>query len=103
MKGFGEKKFGLYYVSPLADYNKLWVLDNNCTDAFKLKVSKLVNFDINIIERLDKYYKGKTIEDGENFEELLLYIKAEGPEFKNCQRICQGQALYGDVTSAQSK
>ena len=78
MKGFGEKKFGLYYVSPLADYNKLWVLDNNCTDAFELKVSKLVNFDINIIERLDKYYKGKTIEDGENFEELLLYIKAEG-------------------------
>lgn len=23
MKGFGEKKFGLYYVSPLADYNNV--------------------------------------------------------------------------------
>lgn len=78
MKGFDEKKFGLYSVSPLADYNKLWVLDNNCTDELELKVLKSVNFDINILERLDKYYKGKTIEDRENFEELLLYIKAEG-------------------------
>lgn len=78
MEGFCEKQFGLYYVSPLADYNKLWVLDNNCTDVIELKVSKLVNFDINIIERLDRYYKGKIIEDGEKFEELLQYIKAEG-------------------------
>lgn len=78
MKGLCEKNFGLYHVLPLADYNKLWVLDNKCTDAFELKVSKLINFDINIIERLDKYYKGKIIEDRENFEELLLYIKEEG-------------------------
>lgn len=78
MEGFCEKNFGLYYVSSLADYNKLWVLDNKCTDALELKVSKLINFDINIIERLDKYYKGKKIEDRRNFEELLLYIKAEG-------------------------
>ena len=46
MKGLCEKNFGLYHVLPLADYNKLWVLDNKCTDAFELKVSKLINFDI---------------------------------------------------------
>lgn len=78
LKGLEEKIFGLYYIIPLADYNKLWVLDNNHIEELALKVSCLVNFDINILERLDKYYKGKNIEDKESFEGLLRYIKIQG-------------------------
>ena len=75
VESFDEKIIGGYYLLPVADYSKLWVYDSKHLESVKLKVSAVVNLDINILERLSWLYQNKDFNGKNDFIDLLSYIK----------------------------
>lgn len=75
--GFEEKIFGKYCLCRLADYNKVWVIDNGIVDKVEFCVERRTYFDINVISRIDDYLNGKMVEDERDFIMYLNYIKNE--------------------------
>lgn len=86
---FKNVKIGKYQSFGLSDYTQTWLLNNKVSylEDLKLRVHKISNFDLNMLNSLNKfaneeYRKNLSYEDNYYTKKFLLYLKLSQFNFK---------------------
>ena len=69
---------GKFNMIGLGDYQKIWVIDKNTVNAKHnfLRVSRIINYDLNIFTYIHDLYRGRNVPDKENLIRFLYEIKS---------------------------